>query len=61
VKSGSRISGNDLGGLRKLRAALGDKVVGGIVLNTGERSYTPEDRIHVLPIDRLWTPSSTLL
>jgi predicted AAA+ superfamily ATPase len=61
VKSGSRISGNDLGGLRKLRAALGDKFVGGIVLNTGERSYTPEDRIHVLPIDRLWTPSSTLL
>ena len=60
VKSGSRISGNDLGGLRKLRAALGNKFVGGIVLNTGERSYTPDDRIHVLPIDRLWTPSSAL-
>lgn len=60
VKSGSRISGNDLGGLRKLRAALGSKFVAGIVLNIGERSYTPDDRIHVLPIDRLWTPSSAL-
>ena len=60
VKSGSRISGNELGGLRKLRAALGNKFVGGIVLNTGERSYTPDDRIHVLPIERLWTPSSAL-
>jgi predicted AAA+ superfamily ATPase len=60
VKSGSRISSNDLSGLRKLYAALGDKFVGGIVLNTGERSYMPEDRIHVFPIDRLWTPSSVL-
>ena len=60
VKSGSRISGKDLGGLQKLRADLGNKFIGGVVLNTGERSYTPDDRIHVLPIDRLWTPSSAL-
>ena len=60
VKSGSKISGKDLGGLQKLRADLGNKFIGGVVLNTGERSYTPDDRIHVLPIDRLWTPSSAL-
>jgi hypothetical protein len=23
---------------------------------TGSRSYTMEDRLHVLPVDRLWTP-----
>lgn len=60
VKSGIRISGDDLGGLRKLRAALGNEFIGGIVLNTGERSFTQDDRIHVLPIDRLWTSSSAL-
>ena len=60
VKSGSKTSGKDLGGLQKLRADLGNKFIGGVVLNTGERSYTPDDRIHVLPIDRLWTPSSAL-
>ena len=58
VKSGRRISGNELSGLRKLRAALGVNFVGGIVLNTGDRSYTLEDRIYVVPIDRVWTPSS---
>ena len=60
VKSGSKTSGKDFGGLQKLRADLGNKFIGGVVLNTGERSYTPDDRIHVLPIDRLWTPSSAL-
>jgi hypothetical protein len=28
----------------------------GAVLYTGPRSYTAEDRIHVLPVDRLWEP-----
>lgn len=26
------------------------------MLTTGSRSYTYEDRLHVMPIDRLWTP-----
>lgn len=60
VKAGSRISGNELSGLRKLRAAVGTNFIGGIVLNTGRHSFTQEDRIYVLPIDRLWTPSSAL-
>jgi len=25
----------------------------------GTRSYTYDDRLHVLPIDRLWTPALT--
>lgn len=60
VKAGSRISGTDLDGLRKLRSAAGTNFVGGIVLNTGPRSYTAEERIHVLPIDRLWTSNSDI-
>ena len=28
----------------------------GIILTTGTRSYTYADRLHVMPIDRLWTP-----
>jgi predicted AAA+ superfamily ATPase len=27
----------------------------GQVVNLGQRSYTYEDRLHVLPLDRLWT------
>lgn len=55
VKTGSRVTGNELGGLRKLKDALGDRFVAGVVLYTGERSYSPVDQIHVLPIDRLWS------
>ncbi len=56
VKAAGRVAGAGLAGLRKLRNALGPKFVGGIALYTGERSYTYEDRIHVMPIDYLWTP-----
>lgn len=54
VKSGERVAGADLKGLRKLREALGGRFIAGVALSTGTRSYTHEDRIHVLPIDRLW-------
>jgi predicted AAA+ superfamily ATPase len=56
VKAGDRVPGSDLKGLRKLREALGTRFVAGVALCTGPRSYTAEDRIHVLPIDRLWRP-----
>jgi hypothetical protein len=45
-----------IAGLRKLREAIGSRFVGGVALYTGPRSYTFEDWIHVVPIDRLWTP-----
>lgn len=60
VKAGTRITGGDLSGMRKLRNHLGDNFIGGVALYTGERAYTYEDRLHVMPIDRLWTPSSAL-
>ena len=56
IKAASRATGGDFPGLRSLRDHLGDAFVAGVVLYTGERSYTFEDRLHVMPIDRLWRP-----
>jgi predicted AAA+ superfamily ATPase len=56
VKANERVLSADLRGLRKLRGALGDRFIAGAVFNTGPRSYTIEDRLHVLPVDRLWRP-----
>ena len=58
VKAKERINGADFNGLRKLRAALGDRLIAGVAFNTGVRSYTFEDRLHVMPLDRLWRPVS---
>lgn len=58
VKTGERVSGNDLKGMRKLREAIGDRFLAGVALSMGPRSYTYEDRLHVMPLDRLWTTLS---
>jgi predicted AAA+ superfamily ATPase len=57
VKAGTRVSGRDLAGLRVIRDELGDAFAAGVVMYTGARSYSADDRIAVLPIDRLWTAS----
>jgi len=54
VKTGSRVPGDDLKPLKKLRDAVGANFVGGFALYLGEREYSFEDRLHVLPVDRLW-------
>jgi predicted AAA+ superfamily ATPase len=54
VKAAGRVPGDDFKPLRKLASALGDAMVAGVVLHTGERSYNFEDRLYVMPIDRLW-------
>ena len=56
VKAGDRLGNADTRGLRALRDLLGPRLVAGIVLTTGTRSYTLGDRIHVLALDRLWHP-----
>ncbi|MFT4189107.1 MAG: DUF4143 domain-containing protein, partial [Aeromicrobium sp.] len=56
VKANERVAGADFKGLRKLRDAVGDRFVAGVALSVGARSYTYEDRLHVLPVDRLWRP-----
>lgn len=50
------VPGGDLTGLRMLRDTVGDGFLGGVVLYLGQRSYTFEDRLHVVPVDRLWAP-----
>jgi predicted AAA+ superfamily ATPase len=57
VKSGTRVPGEDLRALERLRDTTGDGFIAGIALYTGERSYRYDDRLYVAPIDRLWTPS----
>ncbi|OKL50827.1 hypothetical protein BSZ40_10350 [Buchananella hordeovulneris] len=56
VKASERAPGAEFRGMAKLRDLLGDRFLGGIMMTTGKRSYTYQDRLHVIPIDRLWTP-----
>jgi len=55
IKAGSRITGDDLRGLRLLRDRLGSRLRAAIVLYTGEHAYTDGGHVTVLPLDRLWT------
>jgi len=55
VKAAARASAEDFRALKQLRDTVGDAFVAGVVLYTGERGYTYDDRLHVLPVDRLWT------
>ena len=54
IKASRRMESSDLKGLRRLRDIVGDSFIAGVMLYTGARSYTYEDRLHVMPIDRLW-------
>lgn len=56
VKTGTRVPGPDMRHLRKLRDAVGGQFLAGIAMYTGERSYTVDDRLHVMPVDRIWAP-----
>jgi hypothetical protein len=60
IKTAARASGEDFSGLRRLRNLLGDAFIAGTVMYTGARSYTYEDRLHVVPIDRLWHGADSL-
>ena len=54
VKAAERVPGNEFAGLRTLRDRVGDRFVAGVALALGSRSYTFADRLHVMPVDRLW-------
>lgn len=60
VKANERASGRDFTGLQQLRDALGPRFRAGLVLTAGRRTYTQSDRVHVMPIDRLWRPNEFL-
>lgn len=55
VKAGDSMRGDQLSGLVALRDRLGASFMAGIAFYTGRAGYLADDRIHVLPIDRLWT------
>jgi uncharacterized protein len=55
VKAGTRVTARDTSGLRAIRDTLGDTFAAGVVLNTGTHAYRADERIYVLPVDRLWT------
>lgn len=54
IKAAERVRDTDFRSMRKLREALGDRFLGGVVLHLGAYAYTHEDRLHALPVDRLW-------
>lgn len=54
VKAGTRVRNGDTRSLARLRDKLGNRFAAGATLYTGERSYEADDRIFVLPVDRLW-------
>jgi len=55
IKAGTRIKDPDLNGLRLLRDRLGDRFLGGYILNLGELAYRKEDKITILPLSVLWS------
>ena len=54
VKAASSPTDKDFSGLRLLRDRLGPAFLGGVVLHLGPRAYTREDRLHAVPLDRIW-------
>lgn len=54
VKAGERVEVKQLAGLRKLRDRLGTAFVAGVAFHLGQVGYEAEDRIHSLPVERLW-------
>lgn len=54
VKASATVRPSDFRGLRKLAAAVGDRFAGGVVLYDGEMTAGFGDRLHAVPVRRLW-------
>ena len=54
VKASGTVRPGDFRGLRKLRGALGKRFAGGVVLYDGEATVPFGDRLHAVPVRRLW-------
>ena len=54
VKAGGTVRTSDFRGLRKLAGAAGARFAGGVVLYDGETSASFGDRLHAVPLSRLW-------
>ncbi len=58
VKAKASIEEKDFQGLRLLRDRLGVNFVAGVLFNLGQQSFRHDDRLFVMPLDRLWTPAA---
>ena len=54
VKASGTVRAGDFRGLRKLRGALGKRFAGGVVLYDGEATVPFGDRLHAVPVRRLF-------
>ncbi|MDP3972998.1 MAG: ATP-binding protein [Candidatus Nanopelagicales bacterium] len=54
AKASARVSGQNLGPLRKFKSAVGKRFLAGVALYLGERAYTYEPGLHIVPADRVW-------
>jgi predicted AAA+ superfamily ATPase len=54
IKAGTRVSGEDLRGLRLLKERLGARLQEAIVLYTGEHAYRHDGWIWIVPVSQLW-------
>jgi len=54
IKAGEATSSSSFRGLRKLRDALGERFLGGVVLHLGRYGRCHAERLYALPVDRLW-------
>ena len=55
VKASAAIKASDFNGLKRLQAAAGDKFVRGILLHDHDRVTPFGERLHAMPVSRLWT------
>ena len=57
IKAAATVKPADFRGLRKLAVAAGDRFACGVVLYDGEVSARFGERLHAVPIRRLWETS----
>jgi predicted AAA+ superfamily ATPase len=54
VKAGATVTASDFRGLRKLQASAGSRFKAGVVLYDGEATLPFGERLHAVPLRRLW-------
>ena len=54
VKAAATVTPSDFTGLRSLAAAVGDRFVRGVLLNTGDHVVPFGERLHAAPLTMLW-------
>lgn len=58
VKAAATVTAADFKGLHKLKAAVAERFVGGVVLYDGESTVPFGDDLFAVPIRRLWEPAA---